>query len=162
MSRARFAIAACVAVIAVAVAAAPASAATTASQTVKFTNQAAVQLTLTPASIDLGTVDPLGTATSATPTVATVFANAPWHLQVKGTGNFTSGAAVIPDSRLTVTGSLPGVQLSAANQNIALGTVATPQTGTATNVNYALSLLWNDPVSATPFSDTLTYTVVTP
>ena len=67
MSRARFAIAACVAVVAVAVAAAPASAATTASQTVKFTNQAAVQLTLTPASIDLGTVDPLGTATSATP-----------------------------------------------------------------------------------------------
>ena len=79
MSRARVALAACVAVVAIVVAAVPASAATsvTASQTVKFTNQAAIQLSLSNTSYDFGVVDPLAVNTSApNATVATVFSNA--------------------------------------------------------------------------------------
>jgi hypothetical protein len=166
MSRARVALAACVAVVAIVVAAVPASAATsvTASQTVKFTNQAAIQLSLSNTSYDFGVVDPLAVNTSApNATVATVFSNAAWHLSVKGTGTFSDGnGKTIPDSRMTVTGSLPAVTLSATNQNVATGVGATPQTGTATNLQYALQLQWGDPVSTSPFSDTLTYTAATP
>ena len=92
MSRARVALAACVATVAMVVAVAPASAATSASanQTVKITNQTAVQLSLSNNSYDFGVVDPLTTATSApNATVATVFSNAAWHLAVKGTGSFS-------------------------------------------------------------------------
>jgi hypothetical protein len=166
MSRARFAIAACVAVIAAAVAVAPASAATSASanQTVKFSDQSAVQLTLSNTSYDFGVVDPLATVTSApNATVATVFSNAAWHLAVKGTGNFSDGGGkTIPNNRMTITGSQPAVTLSNAYQTVATSATATPQAGTPTNLQYALTLQWGDAVSTSAFSDTLTYTAYTP
>ncbi len=166
MSRARFALAACVAVVAAAVVVSPASAATSASanQTVKFTDQSAVQLTLSNTSYDFGVVDPLATATSAAnATVATVFSNSPWRLQVKGSGNFTDGTGkTIPDSRMSVTSGATTVPLSSTATTVASGATATPTTGTPNNLQYALTLAWNDPISTAAFTDTLTYTAVTP
>jgi hypothetical protein len=165
MSRARFALAACIAVIAVAVAAVPATAATsaTATQTVKFTTQSAVQLNLSNNLYDFGVVDPLGVKTSTTnATVATVFANAPWSLSVAGTGAFKDGSTTpqtIPDSRMTVNGTA----LNNSTTAIPVSTgAATPVAGTATNLQYSLKLLFGDPSSTTAFSDTLTYTASTP
>ena len=61
-----------------------------------------------------------------------------------------------------MTGSTAIVALSNAYQTVATSATATPQAGTATNLQYALSLQWGDPVSTTAFSDTLTYTAYTP
>ena len=166
MKRVRLGLALGAVALVAAVLTAPANAATSASQTqvVKFTNQASVQLNLaTTTPFDFGNVDPLQTYSSAAnANVATVFSNAPWHLSVKGTGNFSDGGAnTIPDSRLQVKGAST-ITLSNANQTIATGAAATPQAGTPTNIQYLLTLQWGDPVSANPYSDTLTYTATTP
>ena len=151
MSRARFALAACVAVVAAAVAVSPASAATSASanQTVKFTDQSAVQLTLSNTSYDFGVVDPLATSTSAAnATVATVFSNSPWRLQVKGSGNFTDGTGkTIPDSRMSVTSRATTVPSRARRPPSPPGATATPTTGTPNNLQYALTLAVERPIS---------------
>ena len=169
MSRTRLGAAVSVLVMllaALATSASSAAASTTATQTIKFTNRQAVQLTLTPSTYNFGNVDPLATRTSvAGANVATVFSNGAWHVQVNGTGRFKDGGAPvqrIPDRRMTISANGgPPVTLSAAARTIASGT-ATTQAGTAVPLVYALTLRWADPVSSNAFSDTLTYTAYTP
>lgn len=157
-----------VAAVLVGLAASPAYAAAsaTAKQTVRFTNQQSVQLSLAPSTYNFGNVDPLATHTSAAgANTATVFSNGPWHLQVKGTGRFRDGgtpAKRIPDRRMTISGNGgPPVTLSSTAATIASGT-ATPQGGLPVQLLYALTLRWTDPVSSNAFTDTLTYTAYTP
>lgn len=167
MSRTRIGAALAVAAaIATVAGAAPANAALgpAANQTVTFTNQASVAVSLNPSAFGFGSVSPLTPAVSpAGGNTATVYSNSTWHLQVAGTGNFTdSSGNTIPDGRMTISANGGGPQaLSSGATGIANGT-ATPQTGTAVPLVYTLTLLWSDPIGTSSFSDTLTYTAVTP
>ncbi len=106
MNRMRIALAGAVVAVVAGICALPAMAAppttATATQTVKFTNRASVQLALSQPIVDFGQVDPLTPYTAAGGT-ATVKANAPWTLTVAAPASFTetpTGTGTIPIGRL--------------------------------------------------------------
>lgn len=163
MSRVRIglALATVAAVAATAIAAAPASAATSlpATQVVSFQNQAAVQVSLSASSVNLGLLDPLQVYTFPNATTATVSSNAAWTLTVKGSGSFSDGAGnTIPDGRMTVKQGSWVDTLSGTAQTIGTGL----QPGAAMPIEYDMQLAWNDPIGTAAYTDTLTYTASTP
>lgn len=163
MSRVRIgiALATVAAVAATAIAAAPASAATSlpATQTVTFSNQAAVQVALSANSVNLGMLNPLQVYTFPNATTATVSSNAAWTLTVNGSGSFSDGNGnSIPDGRMTVKQGSFTDTLSASPQTIATGI----QPGAVMPIEYDMQLAWNDPIGAAPYTDTLTYVASTP
>ena len=139
----------------------------TAEQIVLFDIAATLQLSVTPATIDFGSVSPAAAALTAVgATVANVKSNGGWTLAVKSIGTnaideapgddavFTSGTKTVPVARMgwrvnpnaTTPGTAPYAALSDANATIGTpATVATPAAGVDTYVQYQLTTLYSDP-----------------
>ena len=171
MSRTRIAlvgvlVAALAAVTSVSAVAAPNS--DTQNQTVKFTNRAAVQLTLDTPSVDFGPVDPL-TQYAASGGNANVKANAAWTLTMSAPTNFTesgTGTNVIPIGRLSLSaggGAYNTVVAAPATNAVATGT-KTGGAGFNTSLAYHLQLAFaDDPNTAGDnYQAVLQYTATTP
>ena len=170
MNRMRIALAGAVLAVVAGVCALPAMAAppTTASatQTVKFTNRASVQLTLSQALTDFGAVDPL-TPYTASGGTATVKANAPWTLTVAAPTNFTEdagGSNTIPIGRLGLSANGGAFAALASGTNPVSSGAATTNAGTATTLNYQLNLQFGDApnTAGNNYQAVLTYTASTP
>lgn len=154
----------------------------TTQQTVLFDIGSTLQLTVTPASIDFGSVTPAAAATTAVgATVANVKSNAGWTLSVKSIGAngtddspgddavFTSGANTVPISRMgwrvnpdaSTAGSAAYAAMSDSGATILSSAVATPALGTDTYLQYELQTLFSDPVGLN-FTTVLLFTATSP
>jgi plastocyanin len=154
----------------------------TAQQAVLFDISTTLQLSVTPATIDLGSVSPAAAAATAIgATVANVKSNAGWSLGVKSIGTngvddspgddgvFTSGSNTVPVSRLGwrinpsagVAGSAAYAALSDTNASIATSATATSAAGTDTFLQYELQTLFSDPVGL-DFRTVLLFTATSP
>lgn len=154
----------------------------TSQQAVLFDISTTLQLSVTPASIDFGSVSPAAAATTAVgATVANVKSNAGWSLGVKSIGTngtdespgddavFTSGSNTVPLSRMgwrmntsaTVAGSAAYAAMSDTNASIATSGAATSAAGTDTFLQYQLQTLFSDPVGL-DFRTVLLFTATSP
>ena len=123
-------------------------------------------MSVTPASIDFGSVSPAAASTTLVgATVANVKSNGGWSLAVKSVGTnaideapgddavFTSGANTIPVSRMgwrvnpgpATAGSATYAPLSDVNATIGTAATFTPAAGVDTYVQYQLTTLYSDP-----------------
>jgi len=170
MNRMRIALAGAVVAVVAGICALPAMAAppttATATQTVKFTNRASVQLALSQPIVDFGQVDPLTPYTAAGGT-ATVKANAPWTLTVAAPANFTespTGTGTIPIGRLGLSANGGAYNTLVNGTNSVATGAATTNTGTATTLGYQLTLQFGDAPNTTGsnYQAVLTYTASTP
>lgn len=152
------------------------------SQTVLFDVASTLELTVTPATLDLGSISPAQPTESAVgATVANVQSNAGWSLAVKSIGAngvdeapgddgvMTSGSNTIPVGRLawrvnpsgSDPGSAPFTALTDVNGTIATSSAGTPAAGTNTYLQYQLSLEYSDPV-ALNYQTVLLFTATSP
>jgi len=124
-----------------------------------------VGLALSATSVDFGAVDPLSSPFTRSPALtATVTSNTNWALSLQAAGNFSDGTGkTFPLTQLgwrpAGGGAFTAVTTSA--QTVASGT-ATTAAGTANPIDYRLQVTYPDPVSAQPFSTTLSYIATTP
>jgi len=172
MSRTRIAlvgalVAALAAVSAVSAVAAPPSS-DSQNQTVKFTNRAAVQLSLDTPTVDFGAVDPL-TQYSAGGGNANVKANAAWTLTMSAPTNFTesgTGTNTIPIGRLSLSaggGAYNAVVAAPSTNAVATGS-QTSGAGVNTSLAYHLQLQFGDApnTGSQNYQAVLQYTATTP
>lgn len=172
MSRTRIAlvgalVAALTAVSAVSAVAAPPSS-DSQNQTVKFTNRAAVQLTLDTPTVDFGAVDPLTTYAQSGGN-ANVKANANWTLTMSAPTNFTesgTGTNVIPIGRLSLSagGGAYNTVVAAPSTNAVATGVKTGGGGVNTSLAYHLQLQFSDDpnTGSQNYQAVLQYTATTP
>jgi hypothetical protein len=124
-----------------------------------------VGLTLSATSVDFGAVDPLSSPFTRSPALtATVTSNTNWALSLQAAGNFSDGTGkTFPLTQLgwRPTGGSAFTAVTTSAQTVASGT-ATTAAGTANPIDYRLQVTYPDPVSAQPFSTTLTYIATTP
>jgi len=124
-----------------------------------------VGLTLSATSVDFGAVDPLSSPFTRSPALtATVTSNTNWALSLQAAGNFSDGTGkTFPLTQLgwRPTGGTAFTAVTTSAQTVASGT-ATTAAGTANAIDYRLQVTYPDPVSAQPFSTTLTYIATTP
>lgn len=151
-------------------------------QTVLFDVASTLQLTVTPASIDFGTVSPASAATTAVgSTVANVKSNGGWTLVVKSIGAngvddspgddavFTSGSSTVPVSRMgwrvnpsaSSAGSAAYTALSDTNSTIGTAASGTAASGTDTYLQYELQTQFSDPVGLN-YQTVLLFTATSP
>jgi hypothetical protein len=170
MSRMRLALATVLVASVAAVLALPALAAPpttdTATQTVKFTNRAAVRLTLDTPLVDFGAVDPL-TTYSASGGNANVRANASWTLTTSAPANFTEdngGSHTVPIGRLSLSANGGAYNTVASGNNAVSSGTATTNAGTNTTLGYHLLLDWADQpnTAGNNYQAVLTFTASTP
>ncbi len=131
--------------------------------TVTFNNKAAIQINVTPGSVDFGDVDPVtGTYTATNAVNAWVRSNTNWTLYVKGDANFVSGGNTIPISRLgwQRNGGSGFTVMTTSDASVRTGS-KTGGAGVDTSMDYQLSITWDDDV-ADNYSATITYTASTP
>ena len=153
-----------------------------AQQTVLFDVASTLQLTITPASIDFGSISPAAAATTAVgATVANVKSNGGWTLVVKSIGAngtdespgddavFTSGSNTVPVGRMgwrvnpgaSTAGSAAYVPMGDVNAAVANAAAGTPAAGVDTYLQYQLQTLFSDPVGLN-YQTVLLFTATTP
>lgn len=153
-----------------------------AQQTVLFDVATTLQLSVTPASIDFGSVSPAAAATTAVgATVANVKSNGGWTLAVKSIGAngtdespgddavFTSGSKTMPVSRMgwrvnpgaSTPGSAAYTSLGDANATVANAAGGTSATGVDRYLQYELQTLFSDPVGLN-YQTVLLFTATSP
>jgi hypothetical protein len=124
-----------------------------------------VALTLSATSVDFGAVDPLSSPFTRSPALtATVSSNTNWALSLQGAGAFSDGTGkTFPLAQLgwRLNGGSTFTAVTTAAQTVTTGT-ATAAAGTPNPIDYQLQVTYPDPVSAQPFSTTLTYIATTP
>ncbi len=152
-------------------------------QQVLFDIATTLQLSVTPASIDFGSVSPAAAATTAVgATVANVKSNGGWTLAVKSIGTngtdespgddavFTSGSQTVPVGRMgwrvnpgpATPGSAAYTSLSDANSTIGTpAVVGTPDAGVDTFLQYQLTSQFSDPVGL-DYRTVLLFTATSP
>ncbi|MEK6720401.1 MAG: hypothetical protein AABZ33_06990 [Chloroflexota bacterium] len=151
-------------------------------QTVLFDVASTLQLSVTPASIDFGSVSPAAAATTAVgATVANVKSNGGWSLAVKSIGTngldegpgddefFTSGTNTVPVSRMgwrinpgpATPGSAAYAAMSDTNASLASAAAGTPAAGVDTYLQYELQTLFSDPVGL-DYRTVLLFTATSP
>jgi hypothetical protein len=170
MSRTRIAlvgaaVAALTAVSAVSAFAAPPSS-DSQNQTVKFTNRASVQLTLSAPTVDFGQVDPLTTYAQPGGN-ANVKANAAWSLSMTAPANFTEtggGTNTIPIDRLALAINGGAYNPVGTGPTAISNGARTTNAGTDTALAYHLQLAFaDDPNTAGDnYQAVLQYTATTP
>jgi plastocyanin len=154
----------------------------TSQQAVLFDISTTLQLSVTPASVDFGSVSPAAASTTAVGgTVANVKSNAGWSLAVKSIGTngadespgddavFTSGANTVPVSRMgwriNPTAVDPGVAAYASmtdtNASLATSVSGTAAAGVDTFLQYQLQTLFSDPVGL-DYRTVLLFTATSP
>lgn len=152
------------------------------SQTLIFDVATTLQLAVTPASLDFGSISPAQpTDTAVGATVANVKSNSGWSLMVKAIGAngvdqapgddgvMTSGANTIPISQLgwrinpsaSVSGSAAYASMSDVNAALATSAGGTPAAGTDTYLQYRMTVLFSDPV-ALNYQTVLLFTATSP
>ena len=154
-----------------------------AQEIVLFDIPATISLSVTPASIDFGTVSPAAAAPTAVgATLANVKSNGGWSLNVKSIGTnaiddapgddavFTSGANTVPVARMgwrvnpgvATPGTASYTALTDVNAMIGTpATVATPAAGVDTYLQYQLTTLYSDP-PAIAYRTVLLFTATSP
>jgi plastocyanin len=153
-----------------------------AQQTVVFDVAATLELTVTPASIDFGSVSPAAAATTAVgSTVANVKSNGGWTLAVKSVGAngtdespgddavFTTGTKTVPVSRMgwrvnpdaSTPGSAAYTPHGDANSTVGTSATATPAAGVATYIQYQLQTQFSDPAGL-DYRTVLLFTATSP
>ena len=141
-----------------------------------------LSLSVTPASIDFGTVSPAAAALTAVgATLANVKSNGAWTLAVKSIGTnaideapgddavFTSGTNTVPVSRMgwrvnpnaSTAGSATYTPLSDVNATVGTATAATPAAGVDTYLQYQLQTQYSNPVGLR-YRTVLLFTVTSP
>lgn len=151
-------------------------------QTVLFDVASTLQLTVTPASIDFGSVSPAAPATTAVgATVANVKSNGGWTLTLKSVGAngtdespgddavFTAGSNTVPISRMgwrvnpsaSSAGTAAYTDLSDVNTTAGTAASGTSAAGTDTYLQYQLQTQFSDPVGLN-YQTVLLFTATSP
>jgi plastocyanin len=146
------------------------AASATASSVVQFSVNPTLQISVSPAVLDLGTLSPAAPGTG-TATV-TVNSNDTWSLSLKSIGRngvddapgddgfFTdAGGKTIPIARATWDRGGPATALTDANATVVTGQAA--GAGLTVPINYRVNLAFSDP-AGTNFQTTVLYTVTQP
>lgn len=124
-----------------------------------------VSLALSSASLNLGSVSPVGSPfTFPGAVTATVTSDAGWTLQAAGGGDFADGLGdTMPLSALSWAraGSGSYTPFTTSPAVIAAGS-ATPVAGVAAGLDYRLAVSYADTSSARPYATTITYIATTP